>query len=86
MQETVPNPDKKLSVAIEPVAVHAEDAARMVGISEALWRRLYSAGRIGPKKIQLASKTVLWSVQEIREWARAGCPSRREWLQMEGKA
>jgi predicted DNA-binding transcriptional regulator AlpA len=90
MQEVVPNPDMPQSVntksrpELEPAAVHAEEAAAMVGISVALWRRLYSAGRIGPRKIKLASKTVVWSVEEIRQWIRAGAPSRREWVQMNG--
>jgi predicted DNA-binding transcriptional regulator AlpA len=76
----------KSPIDIEPAAVHAEEAAAMVGISVALWRRLYSAGRIGPRKIQLASKTVVWSVEEIRQWVRQGCPSRKQWLEREGQA
>lgn len=76
----------KSRLDLEPAAVDAVGAADLCGISVALWHRLYSSGRIGPEKIRLASKTVRWSTQEIREWIRAGAPGREQWVRMRGDA
>lgn len=65
---------------IEPILVDSKTAASMCGISVAMWYRLLSQGRIGPQKIRLASKCVRFSIQELREWARAGAPARSQWL------
>ena len=80
MQE-VPEPglSQKHHFDIEPALVNAAGAAAMLNISVATFHRLLSSGRIGPQKIRLASKCVRFSIQELREWSRSGCPSREQW-------
>lgn len=73
----------KQRIDIEPVAVDAARAAAMLSISTSMFHRLLSSGRLGFKKIRLANKCVRYSTEEIREYSRAGCPSREQWLRME---
>ena len=63
--------------AIEPILVNAVDAARSLGISRSQFLALESAGRV-PRKTRLGG-SVRWSLQELRAWASAGCPSRDRW-------
>lgn len=74
---------KSRSNDIEPVLVDAVGAAAMLGISTSMFHRLLSSGRIGPQKISFGSKCVRFSVQEIREYSRAGCPAKVDWARRE---
>ncbi len=66
---------------IEPILVGDAAVARLLGISRAgLWR-LISRGLFGPKRIRLGRR-VLWSADEIRAWASAGCPKADAWASM----
>lgn len=68
---------------IEPVLVDAAGAAAMLNLSVSAFHRFLSSGRIGVRKIRLASKCIRYSTQEIRDYARAGCPARVEWARRE---
>jgi hypothetical protein len=57
--------------------VPAEVAGRMCGRSEASWWRDHAASRV-PAPVRLGGRT-LWSVEELRDWVRAGCPCRKVW-------
>ena len=60
-----------------PRLVGHREVAAMAGVSERTWRRLVAAERT-PAPIRLG-KRVLWRIEEIDAWLRAGCPQREEW-------
>ena len=62
---------------LEPFAVDAIGAARLCGVSRAMWWKLDSSGRC-PAAIRLGRRC-LWKVDELREWLAAGCPPRDRW-------
>jgi len=90
VQESMPNPDTsqtaktKSRPELEPALTDAAGAAAMLNLSVSMFHRLYSSGRVGFKKIKLSSKCCRYSVQEIRAYCRAGCPSREQWLRPGG--
>jgi excisionase family DNA binding protein len=61
----------------QPLLVPAVEAARLCGVSRAMWYRLLSAGRT-PLPIRLGRR-MLWRVSELKEWVEAGCPARERW-------
>jgi len=65
-----------------PIAVRAEEAAELFGVSRATWFRLHAAGLV-PKPIELGG-AVRWSVRELEEWTDAGCPPRERWESIRG--
>jgi len=75
--------ETKQPTEIEPALVSDKEAAAMLRLSVSEFHRLLSSGRLGFKKIKFATKCVRYSLQEIRDWCRAGCPSRGEWVRME---
>lgn len=60
--------------APEALAVDAKQAARLCGVSRALWWKLDSSGRC-PSPIRLGRRCV-WPVDVLRAWLAAGCPPR----------
>jgi predicted DNA-binding transcriptional regulator AlpA len=58
--------------AAEPALVPAKVAAHLTGISLASWERLHAAGKV-PAPVRLGGR-VLWRVQELHQFIRAGCP------------
>lgn len=62
---------------LEPALVSAKDAAKLCGVGDRMWRTMNRDGRI-PEPVRLGRR-VLWRVEELRDWARAGCPPRRRW-------
>jgi len=68
--------------ALEPLAVDAKAAARLCGVSRALWYSMDSAAQI-PAGVRLARRRV-WPLAELREWLAAGCPSRDRWQTIRG--
>lgn len=69
---------------LEPALVGAKGAAALTGVSRATWYRLRSSGRC-PRPIRLGAR-VLWRVEELRDWVRAGCPGRARWEKMKEEA
>lgn len=67
-------------VALQPLAVSAEQAADLMTVDRATWYRWHSAGLVpSPAKI---GGTVRWSLAELSAWAAAGCPARDAWERM----
>ena len=63
--------------ASEPLAVDAQEAARLCGVRRAHWWRLVSSGR-APAPIYLGRRAV-WALDGptgLRAWMLAGCPPR----------
>lgn len=60
-----------------PILLDARQAAKLCGLGRSTWFRLSSAGQT-PQPVRLGSR-VLWSRDELTEWARAGCPNRQRW-------
>ncbi len=61
-----------------PLVVSAKDLAALLGASERHIRRMDAAGQL-PAPLSLG-RLRRWSLQEIRDWLAAGCPSRHDWI------
>jgi predicted DNA-binding transcriptional regulator AlpA len=70
------------NTAVEPLLLSAVEAASLCGVSRSHWLALHSSGRT-PLPLKLGNRT-LWSREELREWTKAGCPSREKWLSIKG--
>lgn len=57
--------------------ITARTAARLCGKALRTWRAWDAAGLI-PRPVRIGRST-LWRSDELRAWAAAGCPRRREW-------
>lgn len=62
---------------VEAVMVGAKEAAALCGVGSTLWTQMVADGR-APLPVKLGRRS-LWPVEELRAWARAGCPPRRRW-------
>lgn len=65
-------------ITLEPRLVGVETAAKLCGISAKYWRTLDGMGKV-PLPIQFGGRRRLWSVDELDNWIRAGCPIREVW-------
>jgi predicted DNA-binding transcriptional regulator AlpA len=65
------------SIAHWPLAVDAETASRLFGLSVRAWWRLHSSGRC-PLPIRIG-RACRWRIDELRRWAEAGAPPREAW-------
>jgi predicted DNA-binding transcriptional regulator AlpA len=65
----------------DQLAVAAEGAAALCGISRAQWWKLHAAGKT-PLPIYLGTKAPRWRVEELRAWLAAGAPDRQTWLKL----
>lgn len=63
---------------LELLAVSAEQAAALLGLSRSAFFKQADAGRIGPLPIRFG-KSVRYSLAELKSWAAAGCPTRDRW-------
>jgi len=63
-----------------PLAVGATEAARLCGVSRAMWYSLRKAGRV-PRPVRLGGR-VVWRVDELRAWLAAGCQTLPRWESM----
>lgn len=68
--------------SFDPIMVDGKTAAEMCGVSRSTWLGWDSAG-VCPRPIRIGGR-VLWSVDHLRSWAAAGCPSREEREMIEG--
>lgn len=68
----------------ERILLDTTGAAKALSISERHFCSLERSGRIGVMPVRLG-KCVRWSSDELRAWARAGCPSREAYLRQEGR-
>lgn len=73
------NSARALALApVAPLAVDAEHAALLIGISRRTWDRMTSAG-ITPRPLELGGGLRRWSVVELARWVEHGCPTRERW-------
>lgn len=63
---------------MSPLTVNTKEAASLIGVCRTLFYEMKSDGRLGVKPIAFGRKKV-WSVEELTEWVRAGCPTRDKW-------
>jgi predicted DNA-binding transcriptional regulator AlpA len=63
--------------ALRPLAVDADDAAKMLGISRATFDRLASADRL-PASIRFGERLPRWSVARLEKWLALGAPPREQ--------
>ncbi len=61
-----------------PLAVDAKRLGSMLGLSVRTVRSMDSAGQL-PRPVRLAGRSVRWSVDELRDWLKSGCPDRSTW-------
>jgi hypothetical protein len=61
------------------LAVGREQGAALFSVSRATWDRWDSSGLLGPAGIRKTGRK-LWLLSELREWAAAGMPCRKDWL------
>ncbi len=62
---------------VEPLAVPAPEAAKMLGISLSHFYALNSSARL-PRPVRFG-KSVRWPVSVLNRWLEAGAPNREEW-------
>lgn len=72
-----------------PLAVLANEAARLLGISDVHFRKLKRSPLMGPRPVQLGlgpeetgERGERWNVAELTAWLNAGCPPRDQWDEM----
>jgi predicted DNA-binding transcriptional regulator AlpA len=63
---------------LEPLLVGREQVAALLSISLPTLDRWDSSGRLGPAGVRMGGRK-LWLLSELREWAAARMPCRREW-------
>lgn len=69
----------------EPLMIDVRGVAALLGVSARHVQGLDYSGRLGPMPVKLG-RSARWSIEEVREWVRAGCPTRPKWLaRKEGK-
>ena len=68
--------------ALGALAVTAAQAAKLCSISRPQWFALAARGRV-PAPVNLGARCPRWRVEELRQWLRAGCPSRAAWQQIQ---
>jgi len=64
-----------------PILTDAKRAVALCGVSARHWATLHSEGLV-PAPVRLGRR-VLWRAEELRPWARAGCPPRRRWVEFQ---
>jgi len=69
---------EKTQQSVKLLLASAEHVAAMLAVSVRLIRQMDASGRLGPMPILLGRRK-LWSVAELAQWVRAGCPPRQQW-------
>jgi predicted DNA-binding transcriptional regulator AlpA len=65
------------ATAVEPLAVGAQQLGKLLGLSKRTIYRRDSSGQL-PRAVRIG-RAKRWLVDEIREWLKAGTPSREDW-------
>lgn len=63
----------------EPLLVGVKDVCSLLGLSRSALYDGLACGRI-PSGVKIGRRT-LWSLEEMREWVRVGCPSVALWAE-----
>lgn len=80
-----PSRSRAILAALEPVLIDARAAAAACGVARSTFLA-WDASGMNPRPIRLGGR-VLWSVDDLRRWAAAGCPGREEFERLkEGTA
>jgi predicted DNA-binding transcriptional regulator AlpA len=85
--DTALDVDKATATAppiVWPIAVDAAAAAAMFHLSVRAWWSLHSSGRC-PLPIR-CGRSVRWRLDELRQWAEQGCPSRDAMRAMQSRS
>ena len=69
-----------LALPVEPLALPAADAARLIGVSISHFYALHRTGRL-PPPVRMGPCTRCLR-QELASWMQAGCPARAKWPMM----
>jgi excisionase family DNA binding protein len=64
----------------DQILVSVKDVAELLGISVRHLQSLDATGRLGPRGVTLG-RSRRFSVNELRRWTAAGCPSREAWTE-----
>ncbi len=76
MTDSAPPPITNATV--EPLAVSAQQLARMLDLSVRTIRSMDAAGKL-PKPVRLNGRAVRWVVAELQSWLAAQSPDRTVW-------
>jgi len=68
----------------EPFLISISEAAKRLGLSTSSFYQGLSSGRIGPMGVKIGKRR-LFDPEELRAWVKAGCPPRRQWMNLRGK-
>ena len=71
------------AVGIEPIMVRREQGSELFSVGIATWDRWDSSGVLGPVGVKRGG-VKLWNLAELKEWAAAGMPGRKEWQASRG--
>lgn len=74
----------------QPLALSANDIARMLSVSVRTIRQWDNGGQLGPMSVKLSDRCSRWDAAEIREWWAACHASgrrigRQEWVRIREK-
>lgn len=69
---------------LEPLAVSINDACLLLGIGRTLFYQMASDGRLGVLPLSFGGRKKLYSVEELKNYVKAGCPNREQWQQIKG--
>lgn len=69
------------NLLVEPEALPAADAARLLGISRSMLFKMHSAGKV-PMPVYLTPRCPRWRRAELLDWLAAGCPDRLTWTKL----
>lgn len=64
-----------------PVLLDHEQAASLLGLSPTTLKRMARSGKIGPQPVKFSARLVRWVEADLRAWAAAGCPTRKQWAE-----
>ena len=86
-KRTAKTTDRPTQAPLKPCdrfAVGAADAAALLGVSTATFRRLDSAGRV-PRPLHISSGREVWSVENLKLYVRWGCPAREQFQEIKSQ-
>lgn len=64
-----------------PVLLDHEQASHLLGLSPTTLKRMVRAGKVGPAPVKFSARLVRWVEADLRAWAAAGCPTRKQWAE-----
>ena len=84
VEQAVPRLADRPDACPNPLLVKRRQAAKLCGVSLATWDRLDAAKKT-PAAVRLG-QAKLYSVAELIDWINHGCPDRKTWQAMQGRA